>query len=183
MKIGKREKKYLIFLMIFCIAYVGYIMIERLVVNQKKVREDIASALWIMQKNEKILSLKHKYEKEKGNAETSLGDVVENLLQENDPALAAANLQKTLDGFASEARLSIQSKKALNPNDVGIFKEIPVEINLKGNTRQLHEFLFKIEYKIPKLLIIRKLTIRIDNYRDPKEIFTKIVVAGYILNT
>ena len=182
MKIRKREKSFIIFLVLFCVAYASYIMIEKLVKNQKKIREEISNSIWIIKKNQDVLGMKTLYEKEKVSAESSLQNFVGYLLQESDSALAAANLQKTLDKFASESNMSIQSKKARNPSDVGIFKEIPVEINLKGTTRQLHDFLYKIEYKIPKLLVIRLIEIRIDNYRDPKEIFTKIVVAGYILN-
>ena len=146
MKIKKREKRFVIFLIIFCLVFTSYILIERLVKSQKKIRNDIIDAIWMINKNDVVLDLKNAYNKEIVDAESSLQNVVSQLLQEPDPALAAANLQKTLDKFASESKLSIQSKKARNPTEVGIFKEIPVEMNLKGNTKQLHEFLYKIEY-------------------------------------
>jgi hypothetical protein len=182
MKFKKREKRFIFFLIMFCVAFSSYILIEKLVKNQKQIREDISDSIWTIKKNEDVLKMKDLYAKEKTSAQAILQGVVDFLLQDADPAIAAANLQKTLDKFASESNMSIQSKKARNPADIGIFKEIPVEINLKSTTKQLEEFLYKVEYKIPKLLVIRQIEIRIDNYRDPREIFTKIVVAGYILN-
>ena len=75
MKIGKREKRFLIFLLAFCVAYVSYIIIERLVISQKRIREEISDALWMIKKNEGILALKDRYNNVKNTAESSLKGV------------------------------------------------------------------------------------------------------------
>jgi hypothetical protein len=168
-------------MVLFCFFYVTYLFGEYLVKRQQDIRTEITETLWNVDKNQSIIQLKDKYLKAKTESESQIKDVVEYLLSEQDSALAAANLQKTLDVFAKESNMEIQNKKARNPSDFDIFREISVELNLKGTMRQLHEFLFKIEFKVPKLLAIRRLEIRVDNYRDPREVFTKIVVAGFTL--
>lgn len=77
------------------------------------------------------------------------------------PTLAAANLQNTLHGLATEKSVEIQSTQIMRDDTVGDFRRIAVRITVTGDLKPLAEFLAGVEHgqtrvAIPFLEISRR---------------------------
>ena len=77
------------------------------------------------------------------------------------PTLAAASLQNTLHGLATEKGVEIQSTQVMRDETVGSFRRVAVRITVTGELKGLAEFLASLEYgpqrvQIPFLEISRR---------------------------
>src|SRR5262249_16203831 len=84
------------------------------------------------------------------------------------PAVAASELQKLLKGMAAQASTDVRSERILPPVERGDLLEIPIEIAVSGEIRQLVDLLALID-RAPKLLALQDLKVRFANTTQPKE--------------
>ena len=96
------------------------------------------------------------------------------------PAVAASELQKLLKGMAAEASTEVRSERILPAVERGELLEIPIEIAVSGEIRQLVDLLARIE-RAPKLLAVLDLKVRVVNITQPKELLATLTLSGYIL--
>src|SRR5262249_46837758 len=96
------------------------------------------------------------------------------------PAVAASELQKLTKEIASKASTEIRSERILPPVERGELMEIPVEVAVSTEVRQLVDILSRLE-QAPKLLTIQDLKIRVVNISQPKELLATITLSGSIL--
>ena len=96
------------------------------------------------------------------------------------PAVAASELQKLVKDMAAEARTDIRSERILPPEERGELLEIPVEIAVSAEIRQLVDLLARVE-GAQKLLTVKDLRVRVVNVSQPKELLATLTVSGFIL--
>lgn len=96
------------------------------------------------------------------------------------PAVAASELQKLVKDMATQARTEVRSERILPPVERGELLEVPIEITVSGEIRQLVELLAEID-RAPKLLAVQDLRVRVVNVSQPRDLLVTITVAGYIL--
>ena len=96
------------------------------------------------------------------------------------PAVAASELQKLTKEMAAQAATEIRSERILPPVERGEVLEIPVEIAVSGEIRQLVDLLARLE-TAPKMLTVQDLRIRVVNVSQPKELLATLTVSGFIL--
>jgi Tfp pilus assembly protein PilO len=96
------------------------------------------------------------------------------------PAVAASELQKLAKEIAVKASTEIRSERILPPVERGELVEIPVEIAVSAEVRQLVDVLARLE-QTPKLLTVQDLKIRVVNVSQPKELLATITLSGFIL--
>jgi type II secretory pathway component PulM len=96
------------------------------------------------------------------------------------PAVAASELQKLVKDMAAEAKTDIRSERILPPEERGELLEIPVEIAVSGEIRQLVDLLARVE-GTEKLLTVKDLRVRVVNISQPKELLATLTVSGFIL--
>ena len=96
------------------------------------------------------------------------------------PAVAASELQKLVKDMAAEARTDIRSERILPPEERGELLEIPVEIAVSAEIRQLVDLLARVE-SAQKLLTVKDLRVRVVNVSQPKELLATLTVSGFIL--
>jgi len=101
-------------------------------------------------------------------------------LTEAAPAVAASELQKLTKEMAAQASTEIRSERILPPVERGEVLEIPVEIAVSGEIRQLVDLLARLE-AAPKMLTVQDLRIRVVNVSQPKELLATLTVSGFIL--
>jgi Tfp pilus assembly protein PilO len=101
-------------------------------------------------------------------------------LTEAAPAVAASELQKLTKDMASQAATEIRSERILPPVERGELLEIPVEIAVSGEIRQLVDLLSRLEGS-QKLLTVQDLRVRVVNVSQPKELLATLTVSGFIL--
>jgi Tfp pilus assembly protein PilO len=104
------------------------------------------------------------------------------LLQAGTPAVAASELQNIAKTMASQATTEIRSERILPPVERGELLEIPIEIAVSGEIRQLVDLLARLD-AAPKFLTIQDLKIRVVNVSSPKELLATLTLSGYIGKT
>jgi len=102
------------------------------------------------------------------------------LLTAASPAVVASELQKIVKDMAAEARTEIRSERILPPEERGDLLEIPVEIAVSAEIRQLVDLLARVEGS-QKLLTVKDLRVRVVNVSQPKELLATLTVSGFIL--
>ena len=78
------------------------------------------------------------------------------------------------------ARTEVRSERILPPADRGELLEIPVEIAVSCEIRQLVDLLARLE-SAPKLLPVQELKIRVVNMTQPKDLLVTLTVSGFLL--
>jgi hypothetical protein len=106
--------------------------------------------------------------------------VADRFLPAATPAVAASELQKFAKEIAVKASTEIRSERILPPVERGELVEIPVEIAVSADIRQLVTVLTSLE-QAPKLLTVQDLRIRVVNITQPKELLATITLSGFIL--
>ncbi|MBI4638379.1 MAG: hypothetical protein HY727_18735 [Candidatus Rokubacteria bacterium] len=96
------------------------------------------------------------------------------------PPVAAAEVQKLAKELAAEAKTEVRSERILPPVERGELLEIPVEIAVSGEIRQVVDLLARLD-GAAKLLTVQDLKIRVLNVSQPKDLLVTVTLAGYIL--
>jgi Tfp pilus assembly protein PilO len=97
------------------------------------------------------------------------------------PAVVASELQKLVKEMAAQASTEVRSERILTPVDRGgDLLEIPIEIAVSADIRQLTDLLGRLE-RAPKLLAVQDLKIRVINVSQPKELLATLTLSGFIL--
>jgi Tfp pilus assembly protein PilO len=96
------------------------------------------------------------------------------------PAVAASDLQKLMKDVAMASGTQMRSERILPPVERGELLEIPIEIAVSGEIRQLVDLLSRLE-GTPKLLTVQDLKIRVMNVSQPKDLLATLTLSGYIL--
>ena len=107
----------------------------------------------------------------------ALGD---RFLPASTPAVAASELQKLVKEVALKASTEVRSERILPTVERGELMEIPIEIAVSAEVRQLVDVLGQLE-QARKILTVQDLKIRVVNISQPKELLTTITLSGYIL--
>jgi Tfp pilus assembly protein PilO len=97
------------------------------------------------------------------------------------PSLAAADLQKIIDGIAEENGVEIKSVKVLDSIQQEGLTAIPIQTMFNSDLSMLEKFIRSIE-KNKKLLTIPQLKIRVKNKRKPAGISVTMIIKGFVQN-
>jgi type II secretory pathway component PulM len=104
----------------------------------------------------------------------------EGFLASATPAVAASELQKIVKDMAAQAKTEVRSERILPPADRGELLEIPVEIAVSCEIRQLVDLLALLD-GASKLLPVQDLKVRVVNLSQPKELLVTLTISGFIL--
>src|SRR3989442_1448332 len=96
------------------------------------------------------------------------------------PAGAASAPQKLGEDRAAAGRTGTRRERILPPEERGELLEIPVEIAVSAEIRQLVDLLARVE-SAQKLLTVKDLRVRVVNVSQPKELLATLTVSGFIL--
>ena len=95
------------------------------------------------------------------------------------PAVAASELQNIAKEMAAAAKTETRSERILPTVERGELVEIPIEIAVSGEIRQLVDLLSRIE-SAPKLLRVQDLKVRVMNITQPKDLLATMTLSGFI---
>ncbi len=96
------------------------------------------------------------------------------------PAVAASELQKLVKDLAASASTEVRSERIMPPVERGELLEIPIEITVSGEIRQLVDLLSRLE-GAPKLLAVQDLRVRVVNISQPRDLLATLTLSGFIL--
>jgi Tfp pilus assembly protein PilO len=181
-KISDRDKR---FLAVGGLAVVVYLLIT-LVINpiySTQVRNDreIQEKIRFIQKYYEVLNQKAYYEKKNKQNEEVQKSLSRRFLEGKKPGLAAAGLQKILEGFASKSSIKVDRVRVEKHKFTESFMVIPIEITLRASLKNLTQFIYQIE-SYEKFLVIEELNSRRINKTDPEQLQATILISGFILN-
>jgi len=81
------------------------------------------------------------------------------LLTSDTASVSASDLQQTVQGLASRGGAQVVSTRVLNPEAIGPFTRIPIQLEISGLIEQVTSLLQGIE-SAPKLLVVNEINIR-----------------------
>lgn len=181
-KVNERERKFLIYggVAVFFIL-VFYAM--SWYTDMKADIQEIADAKGFMiEKQLNRIAEMDSIEKEAAAIRKEIERQERALLKGDKPPVAAAALQRALKEMASSLRIEVKLERTGNPVDTDIYLGIPVEIGFTASTTELKSLLVKIR-KSPYLLTVSEMKVRVTNISNPMDIYTTLVVTGFIKKT
>jgi hypothetical protein len=179
MNISQRDKKVLTAGLIFLVCYILFFFVaEPIYKSQVKTDDKIKNKIQFIQKYYEVINQKSYYqEKEKANQSTHMS-LARRFFKEKQPGLAAASLQKLVEGF-SKGAVTIERTKVNKPKYIESLLSVPIEISVRSNLKNLSLFLMRIENN-EKFLIIEELRLRRINKTEPEDLQTRLLITGFI---
>lgn len=96
------------------------------------------------------------------------------------PAVAASELQKLVKDMAAQAGTEVRSERILPTVERGELVEVPIEIAVSGEIRQLVDLLARLD-RAPRLLAVQDVKIRVVNISQPRDLLATLTLSGFIL--
>jgi Tfp pilus assembly protein PilN len=181
-KVNERERKFLIIggiALLFILSYQLYTWYD---VTKDRLKDVTDDKYYILQKQLDRIAEGKNIDNEAKKVEAELNRLENTLLQGNTPPVAAAALQKFLKDNASISNIDVKLERTLNPVVLDNYLGIPVEIGFSTSTKSLQELMVRLR-KSAFLLTVSEMKIRVTNISRPEEIYTTLVVTGFIRNT
>jgi hypothetical protein len=179
LNIGKRDKFYLVGGGIFVACYLLFFLVaEPIYKKQISIDEKIKDKINFIEKYYEVLNQTSYYqakELENKNTKTTLQ---KRFFSDKEPGLAAAGLQKLLQGF-SRGAVTIEKTRVEKPKYVARVLAVPVEITVRSSLKNLALFLMRIENH-EKFLVIEDLRSRRINKKEPEDLQTRLLITGFI---
>jgi hypothetical protein len=179
LNIGKRDKVFLIGGGVFVACYLLFFLVaEPIYKKQMSIDEKIKDKINFIEKYYKVLNQTSYYQaKEVANKNTKT-TLQKRFFREKEPGLAAAGLQKLLQGF-SRGAVTIEKTRVEKPKYVARILAVPVEITVRSSLKNLALFLMRIENH-EKFLVIEELRSRRINKKEPEDLQTRLLITGFI---
>jgi len=155
-------------------------VVEPLTERARNTSELVPSRSQVLGRRLELLARKDSIVKDLERTNGNIERASARFLTEAAPAVAASELQKLTKEMAAQAATEIRSERILPPVERGEVLEIPVEIAVSGEVRQLVDLLARLE-TAPKMLTVQDLRIRVVNVSQPKELLATLTVSGFIL--
>ena len=179
LNIGKRDKVFLIGGGIFVACYLLFFLVaEPIYKKQISIDEKIKDKINFIEKYYEVLNQTSYYQaKEVANKNTKI-TLQKRFFKDKEPGLAAAGLQKLLQGF-SRGAVTIEKTRVEKPKYVARILAVPVEITVRSSLKNLALFLMRIENH-EKFLVIEELRSRRINKKEPEDLQTRLLITGFI---
>ena len=179
--LSRRERTIVAVGVVGLVLVLGWLfVVEPLIERARLTAELVPSRSQILSRRLDLLARKDAITRELETTNADIARLSERFLTEAAPAVAASELQKLTKDMAAEASTEIRSERILPPVERGELLEIPVEIAVSGEIRQLVELLAKLDAS-QKLLTVQDLRVRVVNVSQPRELLATLTVSGLIL--
>jgi len=147
--------------------------------KQKRVDQKIQNKIQFIQKYYEILSQDSYYNAKKAANERTRIILAKKFLNETQPGLAAARLQKIIKGFAQQSRVKIEQVRVEKAKVIDQMPAVPISMTLRSSLRNLSEFVYRMENS-EKFLVVEEITSQRINKSNPEELKTRLLVSGFI---
>jgi Tfp pilus assembly protein PilO len=178
---SRRERAIIVLGGVAVVLVLGWIFVLDPVMDRlRNTSELVPARTQALQRRMDLLARKDAIVKELERTNADIERASARFLTEAAPAVAASELQKLTKEMAAQASTEIRSERILPVVERGEVLEIPVEIAVSGEIRQLVDLLARLE-SAPKMLTVQDLRIRVVNVSQPKELLATLTVSGFIL--
>ena len=178
-KIGQRDKNFLTIGGVFLVCYLLFIFVAQPAYeNQTNINKKIKDKISFIERYYKVLNQTSYYQAKEAENKNIKSILQNKFLAEKEPGLAAAGLQKLLQGF-SNGVVSIKKTRVEKPKFISGILAIPIEITVRSNLRNLALFIMRIEND-QKFLIVEEFRSMRTNKQEPEDLQTRLLVTGFI---
>jgi len=181
-KVNERERKVLIIGGIAVLLILVFQLFTWYNVNKERLKDFSDEKYYLLQKQLDRIAESKNIDIQAKKVEDELTRLENTLLTGNTPPVAAAALQKFLKDTAAITNIDVKLERTLNPVVLENYLGIPVEIGFSTSTKNLQDLLVRLR-KSAFLLTVSEIKIRVTNISRPEEIYTTLVVTGFIRNT
>jgi type II secretory pathway component PulM len=179
--LSPRERRFVGIGLLGLVLVLGWtFVVQPLTDRERATSELVPSRSQVLARRLDLLARREAVTKDLETVNGELERVSARFLTEAAPAVAASELQKLTKEMAAQANTEIRSERILPPVERGELLEIPVEIAVSGEIRQLVDLLSRLEAS-QKLLTVQDLRVRVVNVSQPKELLATLTVSGFIL--
>lgn len=162
------------------LAYLFIVLVAEPIYNkQKDMGRQIENKIFFIKKYYEILNQKAYYDQKAEFTRKTEVIMSQRFMGQKKPALAAADLQKTLEAYARQSNIQIENSRTEKPKYLEKLLAVPVEINIRSTLRNLIQFIQSIE-KHQNFMVVEELATRRTNKTDPEELQTRLLVLGFI---
>jgi type II secretory pathway component PulM len=159
---------------------VWLLLVEPITERNRVAQEVIPARQELLARRLELVSRKDAIAGERDAVDAKITTLAGRFLTAATPAVAASELQKLVKETAGQVSTEVRSERILPPLDRGEILEVPIEITVSGEIRQLVDLLARLE-TAPKLLTVQDFKLRVVNVSQPKELLATITLSGYIL--
>jgi len=181
-KVNEREKKFLIIGGIAIFLILIFQLFTWYNVTKDRVKDFSDDKYYMLQKQMDRINESKNIDNQAKRVEAELKTLENTLLKGGTPPVAAADLQKFLKDTAAISNIDVKLERTLNPVILEDYLGIPVEIGFSTTTKSLQDLMVRLR-KSAYLLTVSEIKIRVTNISKPEEIYTTLVVTGFIRNT
>jgi len=180
LKITPRDKKILLGGGVILGVYLLAVwVVQPIYAKQKRMDQKIANKIQFIEKYYEILNHDSYYKSKQIANERTRIFLSKKFLNETQPGLAAAKLQKIIKGFALQSRVKIQQVRVEKTKAIDQMPAVPISVTLRSSLRNLSEFVYHMENS-EKFLVVEEITTQRINKSNPEELKTRLLVSGFI---
>jgi Tfp pilus assembly protein PilO len=179
--LSRRERITLVLGVTAAVLVGGWVLVFQPIRERSRVAEELVPV------REQLLLRRHELVARKGAIAADLESTNARLevlsarfLAAATPAVAASELQKLVKDVATQAKTEVRSERILPPVERGDLLEIPLEITVSGEIRELVDLLARLE-RTRKLLAVQDLRVRVVNISQPKDLLATLTLSGFIV--
>lgn len=179
LNIGQRDKIFLIGGGVFVVCYLLFFLVAQPIYEKQiTINGKIKDKINFIEKYYEVLNQTSYYQAKEAANKNIKTTLQKKFLPEKEPGLAAAGLQKLLQGFAT-GTVTIEKTRVEKPKYINEILAVPVEITVRSNLKNLALFLMRIENH-QKFLIVEEFRSRRINKQEPEDLQTQLLVTGFV---
>ena len=168
-RLSKREKGLVVLTLLILLSVIArYFLVSPFLERREWVKSQLEIRPQLLEKNLRYIGLKAEIQAGLERARGELKAMEPSLLSGDTPSVSASDLQQTVQALATKEGTQVLSTRVLNPEAMGTFTKIPIQMEVSGKIEQVANLIKGIE-SAEKLLVVGELNIR--------SLFTPVAVA------
>src|SRR5262245_40698471 len=153
--LSRRERMLVVAGAAVAIVVLGWMLVIQPLSDKYRAAAELAPAREeVLAKRQDLVARKGAITAELSAADARIQSLSDRFLPAATPAVAASELQKLVKEMATQATTEIRSERIMPPVERGDLLEIPIEIAVSGEIRQLVDLLSRLD-RAPKLLSVQ----------------------------
>ena len=159
-RLSKREKGLVVLTLFILLSVIGrYFLLSPLLERREWIKSQLEIQPQLLEKNLRYIGLKAEIQGGLERARGELKAVEPSLLSGDTPSVSASDLQQTVQALATKEGTQVLSTRVLNPEAMGTFSKILIQMEVSGKIEQVANLIKGIE-SAEKLLMVGELNIR-----------------------
>lgn len=159
-RLSKREKIIVTAaLVVFVLLLARFLVLNPYLAHRARVAEELEVRARQLENNRRYLNRQEEIQSQIGTLKKELAELEASLLEGDTPPVIASALQEKVRSIASQEGVQIVATRVLNPEPVGAFLRVPIQVEVDGAMEQVASLIRGIDTG-PQLLVVNEITIR-----------------------